>query len=468
MANGMKLVSPEIVPPLDPEFKPAVLACHAFADEVQASGKGAPLAIALEREEGAVTRYETAVFGPEARREAANNQYAERLVKFLLWQRGGWKMTIGGCPDIAATIKETYGPGGIREFDADLMADVYERPFIVESCELEDMPEASEGARAIGGHLEGCRVGFDLGASDRKASAVIDGEVVFSEEVEWAPKTQSDPQYHWDGVMDSIRRAAEHLPRVDAIGGSAAGIYVNNRALVASLFRGIPQEEFNTKIKDMFIKIGQEWNAPLVVVNDGDVTALAGGMELEDVGILGIAMGSSEAGGYLDMNGHINGWLNELAFCPVDYNPNAAVDEWSQDYGVGAKYFNQQGVARLAPVAGIGAVDGIEAGMGEPEILKVVQELLASGDERAEKILATIGVWLGYAIAHYADFYDMKHVLILGRVTSGRGAEIMMREAERVLRDEFPLLAERIGLHTPDEASKRVGQAIAAASLPEI
>jgi len=468
MGNGMKLVAPKIVPALDPEFKPAVLANQAFLDEVEASGKGASLAVALEREEGTVTRYDTEVFGPEAGRDAANNQYAERLVKFLLWQRGGWKITIGGCPEIAAAIKEAYGPGGMREFDADLMAGVYEQDFTVESCELDEMPEASEGARAIGGHVEGCRVGFDLGASDRKASAVIDGEVVFSDEVEWDPKTQSDPEYHWDGVMDSIRRAAEHLPRVDAIGGSAAGIYVNNRALVASLFRGISEEDFEAQIKDMFINIGKECNAPLVVVNDGDVTALAGGMELEDVGILGIAMGSSEAGGYLDMDGHINGWLNELAFCPVDYNPDAAVDEWSEDYGVGAKYFNQQGVARLAPVAGIGAADGIEDGMGEPEILKVVQGLLASGDERAEKILATIGVWLGYAIAHYADFYDMKHVLILGRVTSGRGAEIMMREAEAVLRDEFPVLAERIALHTPDEASKRVGQAIAAASLPEI
>lgn len=464
MANYFKLVAPAIEAPLAPGFRPAVLANRAFIAEVNASSQGTPLAIALERDVGITSVYETQVFGPGAGRDTTNAAYVERLIKFLLWQRGGWKITIGGDAKVAQYIKQAYAPGGLRTFDAELMSGVYEQPFTVEAADLADMPEPCDVAVSLGGHLEGCRVGFDLGASDRKASAVIDGEVVFSEEVEWDPRNQTDPQYHYDGVMDSIQRAASHLPRLDAIGGSAAGIYVSNRALVASLFRGIPKELFDAKIKDMFVNIGKELDVPLVVVNDGDVTALAGGMELDDTGVLGIAMGSSEAGGYLDLSGRITGWLNELAFCPVDYSRDAPVDEWSGDSGVGALHFSQQAVARLAPVAGI----EVEPGMGQPEILKVVQDLHLQDDHRAEAIMQTIGVYLGYAIAHYADFYDIKHLLVLGRVTSGNGGPTILEQANRVLTQEFPQLAETINLHLPDEANRRVGQAIAAASLPEL
>jgi len=464
MGNGMKLVAPAVTPPLDQGFRPAVLANRAFLEEVDESDHGIPLGIALERNDAAVTVYETKVFAPDAPGAQANTEYVERLVKFLLWQRGGWKITIGGDAQIADHIKQAYGADGIRAFDADLMLGVYERPFTVESVAYEELPSASEGTVALGGHLEGCRIGFDLGASDRKTSAVLDGEAVSSEEVVWDPKNQADPQYHRDGVMDCIQRAAEHLPHVDAIGGSAAGIYINNRALVASLFRAIPKDQFDAKIKDMFISIGKEFGVPLVVVNDGEVTALAGAMGLEDTGVLGIAMGSSEAGGYVTLDGNITGWLNELAFCPIDYNPDGPVDEWSGDYGVGSQYFSQQCVARLVPVAGI----DLDPEMGQPEQLEAVQELMVKGDERARQIMETIGCYLGYAVAHYADFYDLKHVLVLGRVTSGDAGHIIIERAQGVLAEEFPELGDHVSLQTPDEASRRVGQAIAAASLPEI
>ena len=68
-------------------------------------------------------------------------------------------------------------------------------------------------------------------------AALIDGRVVWSEETEWDPYHQPDPDYHWSGIMDSLRRAAEHLPRVDAIGGSAAGVYVDSQVKFSSLFR---------------------------------------------------------------------------------------------------------------------------------------------------------------------------------------------------------------------------------------
>jgi len=203
---------------------------------------------------------------------------------------------------------------------------------------------------------------------------------------------------------------------------------------------------------------------PLEVVNDGDVTALAGAMSLEDTGVLGIALGSSEAGGYVDAAGTITGWLNELAFAPVDYNPHAMADEWSGDTGVGALYFSQQSVFRLAPKVGIEPPEDAT----KAEKLRHVQDRLEAGHEGAARIWQSIGVYLGYTVAHYADFYELKHVLILGRVTSGRGGPLILEGAKAVLAAEFPEIAARVNIQLPDEKSRRVGQSIAAASLPAL
>ncbi|MEO6183596.1 MAG: ROK family protein, partial [Verrucomicrobiota bacterium] len=316
----------------------------------------------------------------------------------------------------------------------------------------------------LGRHLEGCRIGFDLGGSDRKAAAVIDGKVVFSEEVIWDPYLQPDPQYHLDGIMDSLKKAAAHLPCVDAIGGSAAGVYVNNRVKVASLFRGVPKDLFDARVKDLFLEVQKLWNnVPFEIVNDGEVTALAGSMSLKKNSVLGIAMGTSQAGGYVTPEGNITTWLNELAFMPVDYNPNAPRDEWSGDYGCGVQYFSQQAVGRLIPAADI----EIDPNLGLPEKLKEVQKLMAEGDERAAKIYQTIGTYLGYAVLHYSDFYHIENVLALGRVTSGAGGDLIIEVAKEVLKSEFPDVSQRISFHMPNENDKRHGQAIAAASLPK-
>ncbi len=464
MSDAFRLVDPRIKPPLDDTFRPAVLANHAFLAEVRESGEGVPLRIGLQRGDGSISTFDTEVFGEGSARFSANLRYAERLVKFLLWQRGGWRVMVGGPAAIGEHIKQVYSPTGPRAFDFEFMGGIYEKPFTVEVMAAEDVPDTKEETVPLGRHLEGCRIGFDLGASDYKVSAVIDGEPVYSEEFPWQPREQSDPRYHYEHVNSALKKAAEHLPRVDAIGGSAAGVWINDRVLIASLFRGIPKDVFDAQVKEMFVKLGDEWGVPLRVVNDGEVTALAGSMELGDNGVLGIAMGSSEAGGYVTMDGNITGWLNELAFAPVDYNPAAPVDEWSGDAGCGVQYFCQTGVIRLAPAAGI----TLDESLTPAEQLKVVQDLLASGDERVPPIFETIGVWLGYAIAHYADFYDLRHVLILGRVTSGEGGHIILRRAQEVLAQEFPQLHEQIALHLPDESSRRVGQAVAAASLPSL
>ncbi|HKI68558.1 MAG TPA: ROK family protein, partial [Verrucomicrobiae bacterium] len=352
---------------------------------------------------------------------------------------------------------------GSRSFDVELMGRVYEQTFEVVMTDAASVPAKKEMSVTLGGHLEGCRIGFDLGASDYKVAAVKDGQTVYSEEFPWNPKDNPDPNYHYQHLQSGVKQAAAHLPRVDAIGGSSAGVIVDNKIMVASLFRAVPLDQFD-RVKNIFLRIRDEWRVPLEVANDGDVTALAGAMSLQTNGLLGIAMGSSQAAGFLNPKGGMTGWLNELAFAPVDHNPKAATDEWSGDAGVGVVYFSQQAVNKLLPAAGI----QLPAEMGLPERLKAVQELMANDDARATKIYETIGVYLGYAVALYSDLYDFNDMLILGRVMTGKGGELVLEKAREVLHAQFPESASRWRLHVPDEKSRRVGQAVAAASLPPV
>jgi len=450
-------------PPLDPDFVPAALWNRDFQAAARASGSARKLTIALERQDGSRSVFDTEI-GSAA--DPASRFYVERLVKFLLWQRGGWKLTIAGDPGMTAHIQKVYSAAGPRAFDFDFMGSrVYGRPMAIEGVAYEKAPKPNETGLALGRHLDGCRIGFDLGGSDRKCAAVMNGEVVHSEEVVWDPYFKTDPAYHFAGISDSIQRAAARLPRVDAIGGSAAGIYVGNEVRVASLFRGVPSELFDRRVRRIFSELQQAWNGvPFVVVNDGEVTALAASMALDDTAVLGISMGTSMAAGYVDALGNITDWLNELAFAPIDYRENAPLDEWSLDGGAGVQYFSQQAVNRLLPAAGI----ALDPAMPLAEKLAATQRLMTAGDERARKIYESIGVYLGYAIAQYAGFYELRHVLALGRVMTGEGGEVILTAARRVLGREFPELAERIRLHAPSETEKRLGQAVAAASLPKL
>lgn len=447
--------------PLDPDFQPAALLRQAYRDAVRESDSAVPVIIGIERNDGLISRYETSVLpDPEDER---TGRYVERMIKFLLWSRGGWKIHFGGPEPMARHVRNVYASDGARAFDVDIMQRIYERSFEVVSVPPEDVPPEQASPMTLGGHLEGCRIGFDLGASDFKLAAVQDGEVFFSDEIPWDPKNQPDPSYHYERINEGLKRAAARLPRVDAIGGSSAGVVVNNRMMVASLFRSVPADRFE-EARAIFERLQKEWGVPLEVVNDGEVTALAGAMSLGSGGVLGIAMGSSEAVGYITPEGRITGWLDELAFAPVDFNSGAAVDEWSGDTGVGAQYFSQQAVNKLAPAAGIAFPDDLPL----PERLKEVQRLMEEGDRRASLIYETLGVYLGYTIPWYAEFYDIRHVLALGRVLSGSGGRMIIDHANRILEKEFPALAEKINLALPDEKSRRVGQAVAAASLPSL
>ncbi len=449
---------------LDPKFSPLSVVCRDMRKATEENGQD--IVIAIERNKGYTTTYKTRIFCDGTGHDEENFRFVERVTKSLLWVAGGYRIIIAGSEVVGNKIKEAYTNGGLRDFDVHFMERVYECPFEVKVCSLEDAPKDKSAAAPIGRHLDGCRIGFDAGGSDRKVSAVIDGESVYSEEVVWFPKTNSDPDYHYEGILSAMKSAAEHMPRVDAIGVSSAGVYIDNRIMVASLFLKVSDEDFDKKVKNMYLDVAKELgeNIPIEVANDGDVTALAGAMDLNDNSVLGIAMGTSEAGGYVDPQGNITGWLNELAFVPVDYCEEAMVDEWSGDYGCGVKYFSQDGVIKLAPYAGI----ELDENLSPAEKLKVVQGLMKENDQRAADIYDTIGAYFGYAIAYYAEFYDIKHVLIMGRVTSGEGGVILLNRAQEVLDKEFPELAQKIELHIPDEKSRRVGQSVAAASLPKL
>ncbi len=450
----------KFIPTYDKEFMPMSVVLKDFNERVTQS-ESKKIMICVERNDGYNYVYSLNIFASEDKKEE-NYGIVERIIKSILWVVGGYKIYICGDEYIYQQIKCDYTLSGKRAFDVDFMQTVYEQPFEVIFVNEQNFPKLNNCQVKIGGHLDGCRIGFDAGGSDRKVSAVIDGKVVYSEEVVWFPKTNSDYHYHYDGIMTAMKTAASKMPRVDAIGVSSAGVYINNKIMVASLFLKVPKEDYKPHVQNMYIDIAKEIGAPLEVANDGDVTALAGAIDLKDNWVLGIAMGTSEAVGYINKDGLLNGWLSEVAFVPVDYNKDALVDEWSGDYGCGVKYFSQDGVIKLAESAGY--VFPKESSPAEK--LKLVQKLMLNGNEMAKKIYEDIGIYLGYAIPYYAEFYQIKHLLLLGRVTSGEGGSIIVNKAKEVLATEFPQFKD-INITMPDESNKRVGQSIAAASLPE-
>ena len=459
------LVRPRITPPLDPAFRPAALAAARFFERVGESPSGRPVWLAVEQPGGTVSHHTCWAVeeGPDA---ASSARFVERDLKFLLWSRGGSRVYVDGPATLVAALTRHFAADPAGAFDAGTMGPtIYGAPFEVVAAPHSEFPGESAASLELGGHLDGCRIGFDLGASDRKVAAVVDGEVRFSEETGWDPRHQADPEWHFQRINESLRRAAAHLPRVDAIGGSSAGVFVDSEPRVASLFRAVPRDLFETRVRGLFRELQQAWgDVPFVVVNDGDVTALAGAMSAGVGALLGIAMGSSEAGGYITSDGRLTSWLNELAFAPIDLSAGAPRDEWSGDSGVGAQYFSQQAVARLLPAAGI----AVPNDMDQPSRLLELQRLMAAGDARAQSVYATIGAYLGYGLMQYSRFYRVEHLLLLGRVMTGSGGEVIRETAERVLEVEQDPSSVHITFLTASERDKRHGQAVAAASLPRL
>jgi predicted NBD/HSP70 family sugar kinase len=425
------------------------------------------VSVAWEREEGKVFRYDLPI--PKNLDSAASKEISyivERIAKFIVWASGGWKLYLSGPEKIVNPVAKAYSKKGARNFDYGFFSDIYRRPVEAVVVPLNKMPAMTEKCTQVKTVADGCRIGFDLGASDFKISALNRGKVVFSQEFPWDPRNAATPEYHYEKLTAGLKAAAAALPRVDAIGGSTAGVMVGKTFGIASLLRGVKEKnpELFPEAQELFLRIEKEWGVPFEVYNDGDVTALAGMITMKKKGILGIAMGSSEAVGYIDPKGRLTGRISELAFAPLNFNPNAPRCEWSGDAGVGAMAFSQQAVNWLAEKYGF----KFPKAMALPERLKTVQEAMAKGDARALKVYLQIGRFLAHAVPWYAEFYDYQNMMILGRVTSGLGGEIILESARNLLKDAYPEWAEKIDIFMPDEKARRLGQSVAAAQIPLI
>ena len=444
------------VPELDPEFIPFGLWAESYL-----KGATKPVAIAVEKNEGYVSVHHTKIYGTAEMAEA-DYRYVERYVKFLLWSIGGFKVYVCGCSELTKKLQEAYSLNGERAFDYDFFQKLYEQELQIIDLPLDQCPASNETPKPLGGHLDGCRIGFDAGGSDRKVSAVIDGETVYSEEVVWFPKKNPDPSYQYGHILEAFKTATSKMPRVDAIGVSSAGVFIGNAPMISSIFYCVPRDrwdEVKTVVDRAAAEIG---DVPIVVANDGDVSALAGAMGMGKGSLMGMAMGTSEAVGYVDKDMNVLGWISELAFAPVDLNEKAMVDEWSTDIGVGCKYFSQDAVIKLAPRIGI----ELDESLSPAEKLKVVQKLMEADDPRAQKVFESIGAYLAYTVVLYSQFYDLRHLMMLGRVMSGKGGDTIMSVCQKILAEEFPALNEKVEVIVPDEKTRRVGQSVAAASLP--
>jgi len=443
-----------------PELDPGFIPLYKF-NETFLKTATVPFAIAIERNDKQIYVKSTRVHADAAYAEA-DRYYLDRLVKFELWQKGGFRIYVKGDDSLFQTLKQTYAPGGSRAFDAKFFGDLYQQEFEVIQCD--ELPESFEIKKSIGGHFDGCRIGVDFGGSDYKVAAVIDGEAVYSNETVWNPKINSDPDYHYNGVRSALKEAAANLPHVDAIGISSAGLIGNNRSLFAQLFQKVPRELFDSRCRDIYINLVKEIgeDIPFAVANDGDVAALAGSLSLKRNNILGLAMGTSYIGGFVDKDGNLSNWLSELAFAPMDASPQAAMDDWSRDIGVGVQYFCQEAVIKLARATDI-SLDGYDT---PAKKLKAVQDLLDEGHEGAVAIFRSIGCYLGHTTPFYYDVYGADSILLLGRTVSGKGGDIVLETANAILREEYPQVP--VELMLPDEETRRLGQSVAAASLPEI
>jgi len=479
-AMKLLLSRPKVPAPLDPNFSPVILGKRQYLEAAKDCVD--KLDWALIRADG-VGRYTLPVF-PEGHEDIEASIFlAGVLIQEMLWQRSGSELLLAGPPAVCEAVAKMFADGGAYEFEAKSMPNVCGNPsvpFLVRLAAIEELPETKDTPQVCGKEANGCRLAFDLGKSDIKVVAVKDNEVLYSKETEW-DVTNPDPQYHYDAIKAAMQLGKDALPHIDAIGGSATGTVSGaNEATWCDIFPNVPPDVYKEKVVDIFVRLAKDLagDVPLKVINDGEVTALAAVQKIGRGSVMGISMGSSEGGGYANEDGNLLGWINELCYIKLDLNPLAPHDPWSKGAhsGLSHMYLGQRGATKLAAKAG---VQGPEEQMyphpdmctirheNHAQCLKLIQKAMASpeSEKQARKLYETVGVYLGYGLAQYCEFYKIEHVMILGRVSKGAGGDLMLSVAKKVLETEFPEYAG-ITFHTADDHFKAVGQCIAAAALP--
>jgi len=476
------LCRPKVPAPLDPNFSPLVLGKKNYMKFL--SGSPHSIEWALPRADGCA-RYKLPVFADTHEDVECSIYLAGVLIQEMIWQRSASGLQLAGPPKQCEALKAAFSPGGAYEYEILSMPNVCgtpEKPFEVKIVDAKDLPAYKDTPQEMGKDASGCRLAFDLGKSDIKTVAVKDGEVVYSKETEW-DVTNPDPDYHYKAIVDALNIAKAELPKVDAVGGSATGtVSGDNEATWCDIFPNVPPDVYKAKVVDIFKRMAKEvaGDVPLKVINDGEVTALAAVQKIGKGNILGISMGSSEGGGYANKDGNLNGWINEMCYIKLDLNPEAPTDPWTKGChrGISHMYLGQRGATKLAAKAGVQVPENYVYPHPDmctikhedhAQCLKLIQKAMAdpAQEPQVRKLYETVGVYLGYGLAQYCEFYPINHVMILGRVSKGSGGDLMLDVAKKVLMSEFPQFGH-IQFHTADDHFKAVGQCIAAAALPTI
>lgn len=410
-----------------------------------------PFSITIKRKQVLSYRYDYML----TEKEEENYFYTKKILLTLLWLIGGDTILFRGDSYFIRTFIRKASK------DEEIKTSFFEMEEIF-NCKM-TMKETNGidsnyfPVSKVQGDFEGCRIGLDLGGSDRKVTALIDGNVVYSEETLWFPKNMPDWHYHYQGILDSLSKAKEKLPRVDSIGISTAGIIIEDRIVHPALFYSVPKEEKRTIVRDLIINLMKEHfpNIPYHVFNDGDVSAFGGAMEFEKNSILGIAMGTSLASGYCFDKNCLNGCINELGKIPIDYSANASMHYLMKIKGAGSEYLSQKGVIRLCRKGGL-QFDG-------PLALQLVsiQKEAEKDNPIVIKAYEDMGYYLGSSLALYHKFIQFDSVLLLGRVMSKKGGDILLSKAREFLKD----IGLNIEVFTSDENFRRLGQSYIAASM---
>jgi predicted NBD/HSP70 family sugar kinase len=482
-AMKLLLARPAVPAPMDPNFSPFILGKRQYLKATQDCKDR--LEWALPRADGC-GRYSLPVF-PEGHKDIEASIYlAGVLIQEMLWQRSGSELLLSGPAKICEALQKEFAEGGAYEFEIKSMPNVCgtpASPFKVSIVsDASQMPASRDTPQVCGKDASGCRLAFDLGKSDIKTVAVQDNEVLDSKETEW-DVTNEDPDYHFNAILAAMKDTAKKLPKIEAIGGSATGtVSGDNEATWCDIFPNVPPDVYKAKVVDIFKRLAREMagDVPLKVINDGEVTALAAVQKIKAGNVMGISMGSSEGGGYANADGNLMGWINELCYIRLDLNPDAPTDPWTKGHhrGMSHMYLGQRGATKLAGRNGVQVPENYY--YPHPDMctikhedhancLKLIQKAMATPETEAQTslIYETIGVYLGYALAQYCEFYTIDHVMILGRVSKGKGGDLMLDTAKKVLETEFPEYAH-MQFHTADDHFKAVGQCIAAAALPTI
>jgi len=484
--SDLLIVSPKVKAPLDPGFAPVVLAKREYRNAAKDCAD--TLHFALPRACGCA-RGELKVFPEDDERYQATVILAGIMIQESIWRCGASSLQLAGPASLCQTLKTAYSKGGTYEFEADVMPKANGTPDKVFEVTVvagpADLPAEKDTPQVCGKSAGGNRLAFDLGKSDIKTVAIKDGEVLDSAETEW-DVTNADPQYHFDAIVAAMKKTianaeAKGFGKIEAVGGSATGtVSANNEATWCDIFPNVPQDVYKEKVVDIFKRIAKEvaGDVPLKVINDGEVTALAAFQRINKGNVMGISMGSSEGGGYANVDGNLMGWINELCYIKLDMNPEAPDDPWTKGAhrGLSHMYLGQRGATKNAykicevpdnykyPHPDMCTIKHED----HAQCLKLIQKAMVDTPEKATDLYRTCGVYLGYGLAQYCEqHYKIDHVMILGRVSKGAGGDIMLKVAAEVLETEFPELP-KITFHTADDHFKAVGQCIAAAALPTI